>query len=60
MQGYLSGRETSSTGDVREFTTSNWTTAPSENYTVRVVTNVDGREENRKKRSRWSADKIAI
>ncbi len=42
---YLSGRETSSTGEVREFSTSKlavgaeWT-----NYTVRVVANVDGRE----------------
>jgi uncharacterized protein (TIGR03000 family) len=42
---YLAGNETSSTGDVREFTTSKldggveW-----KDYTVKVVSNVDGRE----------------
>jgi uncharacterized protein (TIGR03000 family) len=42
---YLSGRETSSTGEVREFSTSKLAPGAEWNdYTVRVVSNVDGRE----------------
>ena len=42
---YLAGRETSSTGDVREFTTSKLAPgAEWNNYTVKVVANVDGHE----------------
>jgi uncharacterized protein (TIGR03000 family) len=45
---YLSGRETSSTGDVREFTTSKLDNgAEWKNYTVRVVSNVDGQEQSK-------------
>jgi uncharacterized protein (TIGR03000 family) len=42
---YLAGRETSSTGEVREFTTSKLTPGTEwNNYTVHVVANVDGRD----------------
>jgi len=42
---YLSGRETTSTGDVREFATSKLAPgAEWKNYTVRVVANIDGRD----------------
>ena len=42
---YLSGRETNSTGEVREFATSKLAPgAEWKNYTVRVVANVDGRD----------------
>jgi uncharacterized protein (TIGR03000 family) len=42
---YLSGRETTSAGDVREFTTTKLESgADWKDYTVRVVANVDGRE----------------
>ncbi|MCC7086373.1 MAG: TIGR03000 domain-containing protein [Pirellulales bacterium] len=42
---FLSGRETSSTGEVREFTTSKLAPGAEWNdYTVRVVANLDGRE----------------
>jgi uncharacterized protein (TIGR03000 family) len=42
---YLAGRETSSTGEVREFTTSKLAPgAEWKQYTVRVVTNIDGRD----------------
>lgn len=44
-QVYLAGRETSATGEVREFTTSKLAPgAEWKNYTVRVVTKVDGRD----------------
>jgi len=42
---YLSGRETTSTGDVREFATSKLAPGAEWNdYTVKVVANIDGRE----------------
>lgn len=42
---YLSGRETTSSGDVREFTTTKLESGADWNdYTVRVVANIDGRE----------------
>jgi uncharacterized protein (TIGR03000 family) len=42
---YLSGRETSSTGELREFSTSKLAPGAEWNdYTVKVVANVDGRE----------------
>jgi uncharacterized protein (TIGR03000 family) len=42
---YLSGRETASTGDVREFATSKLAPGAEWNdYTVKVVANIDGRE----------------
>jgi uncharacterized protein (TIGR03000 family) len=42
---YLSGRETSSTGEVREFSTSKLAPGAEWNdYTVKVVANVDGQE----------------
>lgn len=42
---YLAGRETSSTGEVREFTTSKLTAGTEwNNYTVHVVANIDGRD----------------
>ncbi len=45
---FLAGRETSSNGEVREFTTSKLTTGGEWNdYTVRVVANVNGHEVSR-------------
>jgi uncharacterized protein (TIGR03000 family) len=42
---YLAGRETSSTGDMREFTTSKLTPGSEwKDYTVHVVANIDGRD----------------
>ncbi len=42
---FLAGRETSSTGDVREFTTSKLAPGSEwKNYTVHVVANIDGRD----------------
>jgi uncharacterized protein (TIGR03000 family) len=42
---YLAGRETSSSGEVREFTTSKLAAGTEwKNYTVHVVTNIDGRD----------------
>jgi uncharacterized protein (TIGR03000 family) len=42
---FLAGRETSSTGEVREFSTSKLAPGTEwKNYTVHVVTNIDGRD----------------